>query len=329
VSSGPIFLDSAGLYARGEPNIIVAPGESNKSTLVLATGVAFKYGVALAHMRPLHDVRPLFLDWEDNPDVSAARVKAIKAGLGITDCSPFPYYHLDRPLYEASRWLRAVVQRQRINMVYVDSAVPASGAEPESADAAQRLHRALRSLGPDVTSEITAHMSKGDMEKLNGGVFGSVMGPNLARSVWQVVKGEEDEDEGIQHGETREFTIALIQRKNNLGHRRRFGLRVSWEGREYEHPRVIRFTEARIADDPSLADRAGLKTLIANALKKQGKMTIDEIVEWTGAKLHSVKSTLRRMDDVVRIDEGGQGGRGKKTAWGLRAHQGDDHAGTH
>ena len=91
-----------------------------------------------------------------------------------------------------------------MQLIIIDTAGPACGGEPESAQAAIQFFMAARSI--PVTSLILAHKSKNIESR---GPFGSVYWSNYPRNVYNL-RGSQEEDSSITN-------IALIHEKSNDG----------------------------------------------------------------------------------------------------------------
>lgn len=311
----PLFLDDAGLAPTGEVSLLYGPGESLKSLWAMTYAMALQHDVPMAGIRRAipTGVVPLFLDWEDTPEVAAMRHRAVAAGLGLPEAQPFPYVRMDRPLAEAVRWLRAEISDHGTTLIIVDSYVPASGDEPEGNEAATRFHRAVRSLGTGVTTLVVTHIAKADIEKRVGSPFGGVMVGNLCRSIWQVVRGEDLDAEGADQ---RAIGLGLFQRKNSFGRPRKASMVVTFHGRDGQAPRMIDFRQATLDHDQILLNIEGTAALLEAVLRHERRpLTVRELAERCGLKEASIKTALHRGKQFTVVSEGG--GRGHEATWGL------------
>lgn len=130
---------------------------------------------------------------------------------------------------------------------------------------------------------------------------------NLARSGWELRRGEEDSEDDDT------ISLALFHTKVNEGKQWRWpiGLSMSFEGEQGP----ITVTRSDPESDPTLAKRLGLRQRITIALKS-GKRDAKSLADELDVKEDTIKRTLNRMKNVVRLEEGG--GRGVKTVWGLQ-----------
>jgi len=182
----------------------------------------------------------------------------------------------------------------QVDFIILDSLIPASGYEPESADATSRTLRALKTLPG--TKLVIGHPPKGDDEKAERSVFGSVVNKNLARSNIEVRRQPSD-DAGTAH-------LTLYQRKTNDRGARPLGCQLTWE----EDDTV---TIGRSAPDPA-GQSAGARILAALAM---GRSTSKAISDETGIAHDLVRSTLARLEGRSRVLRLATAP-GKQTQWG-------------
>ena len=196
--------------------------------------------------------------------------------------------------------MRAEVARGGVDLVIADSLAPASGPEPEHADAALGALLALRSLA--VTVLCIAHVSKAQADtKAPSRPYGSVHIQNLARSVIEARGSEADDQE--------ESTVSLYHRKSNQGRR--------------QSPSALRFTF-----DPTGAIRVGagepdtggasLAFQILDALQA-GPLKSARLAEQLDSMPNAIRAAMSRLEKrnmVMRLGESGVG-RGHETEWGL------------
>src|SRR2546428_6866242 len=98
------------------------------------------------------------------------------------------------PLASQISAVKADVARLGAELVVIDSEAPASGLDPEGANAAVSFHTALRSLGPTVTRIVTAHVNAVTAAQARGvgRPFGSLFNVNLPRTVSELRRSVED-----------------------------------------------------------------------------------------------------------------------------------------
>ena len=298
------------LLPLGETSVIFGDGGTGKSLLALSVTVAVSSGIPLpGGLRPTQEAAPvLLLDWESCQEEQNERLAGLLSGFGLSAAPGIYYRPMARGLADDAAYLRAEISRLKIGLVIVDSLGPACGAEPESADSAIRVMNALRSFVP-ATRLVIAHVSKASADQRSGSArpFGSVYVQNLARSVWEMRRAQDDGGDDL--------AVGLFHRKVNRGRLHSpIGLRFEF-GRG-----VIRVVPSDIGEQPELLARTSLSYRIQRALAA-GMRTTAELSEELEAPEVSVRKTCYRLQQnlvIVRLG-GAQGGRGKEAQWGLPA----------
>ncbi|MBX6770861.1 MAG: AAA family ATPase [Chloroflexi bacterium] len=298
------------LLPEGESTVIFADGGSGKSYLALALGIAVRHGICLpSRLKPLQQGNVLYLDWETNARVQAKRAQWLIRGFGLSEAPGIFYRPMYRTLPDDIARIRQEVMRHDVILVIIDSLGPACGGEPESAEVMLRVFNAMRGLSP-ATRLVLSHVSRAGAELKNGAArpFGSVYVQNMARSVWELRRG--DSDGGSR---SNEMAIALYHRKTNEGRLHEpLALRFIFN----ESTRTIRIVGADVAEDPELAAHASLAYRIREALR-HGRMTTTALADYLDVSEGTLTRTLRRMPDVQRF---GGIGRGNIAEWGLVIH---------
>ncbi len=292
------------LLPGGETTVVFGDGGSGKSLLALAVAVAVSTQTPLpGGLRPVGRTNVLYLDWESTEDVHAERLAGLLKGLELAAAPGIYYRPMARALADDGARLRSDISKRGIGLVVVDSFGPACGAEPETADSAIRLMNALRTFGT-VTRFLVAHVSKAGADLRTGAArpFGSVYVQNLARSVWEV-RRPDDEGEVL--------VLGLYHRKVNAGRRLPpLGLRIEFS------ESAIRLRAQDLAEEPDLLARTSLSFRLLQALKT-GPGTVDELAEATETSQDAARKVLNRLDSrgkVIRLNEV----RGRKNVWALR-----------
>jgi hypothetical protein len=191
------------LFRDGEHAMVYGPGGAGKSLLCLATLACLQHGADYLGFPIARQLRCLYLDYEDNWETHAGRLDALTEGLGMGPPPEIIYKEATAPLSAMVQTLSRIVAREKIDVVVIDSAGAACGADPEKADAALAYFRAIKSLG--VRSSITiAHHSKQDESM----PFGSVFWWNSMRNIWLVK---------VSHDTENEIHIGLFHKKVNNG----------------------------------------------------------------------------------------------------------------
>jgi len=294
-----------GLIPLHETTIIYADGGSGKSLFGLALLLSGLTQHALGGPWRVAPIRhALYLDWESMRRAHEGRLWGLTRHLEEPPPGRLLHRRLWRPLMDEIGEIRTTAAKEHTDVVIADSLAPASGVDPEGANASTSTFNALASL-EDSTRIVLAHMSHAGMESGHGRPYGSVFNRNLARSAIEI-KADESEDQS-------ELTMTMYHRKMN-------------EGRK-QPPSALTFSFAadgaidvsRAEPDHSGASLAGQ---ILAALRP-GKQTVTALAEQTGRDAAVIRSTLSRMasqgnrSKVLRFERS-SGGKGQETQWGLR-----------
>ncbi len=289
---------------RDQTNLLVSDHGSGKSFLALAAAVAATAGVSLpSGLRPTRTVKALYCDWEVNAEEHEDRLRAICAGFGIEPPDTIYYRRMNRPLAEAASTLRAEVGRLDVGLVILDSAAYAADGNLIDQDVTTRLTNAARSLGPNVTRLLVAHISKEAAGQKSGRAraFGSTFIEAAARSVWEVRKSDSGEDDSLKLG--------LFHTKVNSGKLcRPVGLELRFS------QGAVAFEPHNVNEDKELAGYNSLPARIREVLKS-GAHPVEQIAEALEAKPDTVYKNLRRMSDVFEVE---RGRKGQPATYGLK-----------
>lgn len=298
-----------GVLPFGETTVVFAAGGSGKSLIALAMGVAaasekgFPCGIF-----PLFKVNVMYLDWETSPDEQRDRLEAICRGVGI----PLPgiYYRpMYRPLFDEVKRIQQEVDRYNIGFIIIDSIAAACGGEPNSAENTIRFFNALRSLGTDVTKLVIAHTSKSGVEQTQGRAtaFGSAFIEYYARSVWEIRRSEDDNDN---------ISVGMFHRKVNRGSQQNpIGITISFSDTEGGNE-SISFRRYDLSNDPQLAAYANIGFRIRLSLRP-GRKTTETLAVELNVSERTVTSTIGRMKGIVNLSPAMPVG--TKTIWGLQS----------
>lgn len=291
-----------GLIPHGETSIVFGDGGAGKSLFALAFAVCALTGDPLATWAVQGVTRVLYLDWESSRRDHETRLWALLGPRAPLPPGSILYRPMTRPVAEDAGELRAIVARERVDLVICDSLGPACGAEPETAGAATQALNALRSCAP-ATRLVIAHVSKMEADRTRGASrpFGSVYVANLARSVIEARRTESAEEQ--------EFTLTLTHTKSNAGPRRaQTALRWIFDPEGYI---------GVMKGQPDLA-RAPLPARILAQLRggAQTVQALAEDLEVSGEAVRARLNELRTVQKVVRLTDFG-GGKAKKNLWGL------------
>ena len=290
----PVGYRLTPLLAEGLPNMIFGDGGVGKSMVALWLSTMVTEG-----MQEPFECNPgnvLYLDWEMEAEETQGRLGRIAEGMGLPTPPRVFYRRCAGRLVDDVEWLAETVQSKGIDLVVVDSAVPACGGNPNEPESVQSLFYGLRQL--EVTSLIVAHVSKSVAAGPQTSPFGSVFWSNLSRNVWQAQKEQEMGEDSM--------VVALWHRKTNVGPLLKpVTLKITFSPS---------FSVERVAtgEYKTLASKLQLAERMAAALGN-GAMSSSALAEAIDAKTGSVRVTLNRRDDLFLQLEGNR--------WGLKARQ--------
>ena len=284
----------------GQITVLFGDGGAGKSYLALMLALSGLLDRALTprwRMTALH--RVLYLDWEADAAEQRVRLWRLSEGLGSSVLDGAILHRtMRRPLKDEIATIRAEVARGEVDFVIADSLAPASGPEPEHADAALSALLALRSLA--VTVLCLAHVSKAQADaKAPARPYGSVHIQNLARSTIEARASEDDDRQ--------DATVTLYHRKSNFGKRC--------------PPAALRFTfdpagPVRVSSGEPDTGGASLAFQILDALRQSARTSaaLAEELDTTPSRIRAELSRLAKRNSVVRLNDPGVG-RGKETQW--------------
>lgn len=282
-ATGPMYLVEP-ILPLGDTAVLFADGGSGKGWLAGTLGLTTTNGLTLPTGIRFAAGRPsgvLYLDWESTQADLEDRVFLLSRGLGC-DAEGLHYRRMDRALADDAAAIRADVSRLGVGLVIVDSLAPACGPEPEGADAVTRTFNMLRSLGPGVTRAVIAHVSKAAaIDRGPAKPYGSAFVWNLARSVWEIRRSEDEPDD---------LVIGLYHRKANRGRLHpSIGLRFTFTSD------AVSLAAADLAGAGDLMDKERLPKRVRTVLTT-GALTTAELADALGKSEDTVGRTLRRME---------------------------------
>lgn len=291
-----------GWLPAGQITVLFGDGGAGKSYLALLLALS---GVLDRPITPRWRMvalrRAMYLDWETDHAAQRVRLWRLTAGLGSQpQDGAILHRTMRRPLRDEIAAVRAECARHEVDFVVADSLAPASGPEPEHADAALAALQALRSLA--VTVLCVAHVSKIQADiTAPARPYGSVHIQNLARSTIEARAADTD-DEG-------ESSVTLYHRKLNDGRRQPpAGFRFSYD------------PSGAICVSPNQPDTGGatLAFQILDALRAGPKQPghLAEELDATPATIKKTLQRLERRDKVMRIGDESLGHH-KERLWGL------------
>ena len=270
----------APLLAERHPNMIFGDGGVGKSMVALWMATMITEGM----QEPFESMpgNVLYLDWEMDAEDVHDRLSVIAKGMDLPTTPRVFYRRCAGRLVDDVESLAETVASKGIDLVVVDSAVPACGGNPNEPESVQALFYGLRQL--EVTSLIVAHVSKASMgEGTLTSPYGSVFWSNLSRNVWQVQKEQEVGEDSM--------VVALWHRKTNVGPLLKpVTLKITFAPR-FSVERVSPSEYHTLAANLPLADRIA-------AVLGNGAMSSSALAEAIDANPGSVRVTLNRRDDL-------------------------------
>ena len=280
------------LLAEGLPNMIFGDGGVGKSMVALWMSTMVTEG-----MQEPFECSPgnvLYLDWEMEAEEAHGRLRRIAEGMDLPTPPRIFYRRCAGRLVDDVEWLAETVKSKGIDLVVVDSAVPACGGNPNEPESVQALFYGLRQL--EVTSLIVAHVSKNTADGPVTTPYGSVFWSNLSRNVWQAQKDQELGEDSM--------VVALWHRKTNVGPLLKpVSLKITFSP-SFSVERVPTVERPVLTSKPPLAEQMAKKL-------GDGAMSSSALAEAIGANHDSVRRTLTRRDDrFVRVGD---------SQWGLKA----------
>lgn len=278
----PILVD-------GYPNLIYGPGGIGKSLLAVYLGVLVSSPHSHNGLIP-EPGNVLYLDWEFSDEETRDRADALLVGMMGVRGSYIYYRFCFRPFGDDIEEIRKVVVENNIKLVVLDSAGPACGGQPESAEATLKMFTALRSLR-GVTALILAHEAKNATEK---SPFGSVYWTNLSRSVYQMRK--------VQDLESNVMNVSLLHKKANTGKLQKpLGFRFT-----FMDDGSITVAKADVRESPELVKGLPTKYQLVSVLR-YGSMSVQAMMDETGLPKSTIAPALTRGEEFVQLGNGDWG----------------------
>ena len=279
------------LLPASKATIVYGAGGTGKSYIACLAAVCVATGHPFLGW-PVNRGPVLYLDWETDQYEIDKRIKRVAGGMGFAP-PEIDYRSCSASLEDMAEQMARLVSERQISLVVVDSIGMASGTAREGGDAnesAIRLFTAIRYLGTTVLAidHITGEDVKSD--KAVAKPYGSIYKVNLARSVWELRRGQEDGHLGLFH------------RKVNSGALR------SPVGIYVDHDEnLVSFRREDITDD-ALTVALGNSTRISRALSR-GPLSVTELADQTGITEGVIRTTLNRGRGRLfeRLDTGSWG----------------------
>ncbi len=283
------------IIPEGKPTAIFGDPGSGKSQLAVILSMVMTLPWTDNPLKlgaPDKPVKVLFLDYEADIEDIQRQLALFTQGMDLGYGS-IEYRRCSLPIADDLEGIRTHVEETGARCLIIDSVSLAAGGDLNRMDIATSYVRALRSLGPDITTISLAHTSK-DRESKVKTILGSVLFEAGFRSVWEI-RANEGEDS---------LDIALFHRKANLSKKfSDIGFRINYmkEGNtvEWLNPKSV----------PEFVERMSVNQQILSALKS-GMLSSEQLAEQIDAKRTSIDTALFRLRKAKRII-------GDSKGWGL------------
>ena len=280
------------------PSVIYADGGMGKSMLAQYFSVLVATGQPGCGLTP-EPGNVLIVDYETDSDEMTYRLRAISAGMEIDTPTTIKYRYSHQALASDIEAVQKAVLEHSIQMIVVDSAAPACGGEPETAEAAVKYFTALRSL--KIASITIAHVRKDER------IFGSVYWRNYPRRVFRLTSTQEA-------GESN-FTLGLVNEKSNWAKRLDpMGFAVSIAADQSS----VEFARRDIKEVPEISETQSLRTRVRDELLKNGLTEVGELAVVLDVSPAQVRARLNDSEGKDFYRANGPGGR---VEWGVISHE--------
>ena len=261
----------------GQPRLTFAYGGSSKTLYALYEAVLVASGLQRCGFEP-EPGNVLIVDYEADPDELKERVEWISRGLGIEPPDNIYYRFAYQPLASDIEAYRRECLEKDIELMVIDSASPACGGEPESAEKVTQYFGALRSL--KIATHTLAHIPKKGAKN----PFGSVFWENLPRKVFKLTSNQKAGDST--------YSLSVEQTKVNWGqYLKPFDLSVAFEDN------AVTFNKTALKRGLELPKAPSLRERIIGSLS-DGKKNVRQISDDLNVKDNTVRTTLGRNKDL-------------------------------
>ena len=316
VSSSAFIVDT--FVPQLVPTLVFGKGGSLKTWIIAWWALHLALGEELEGGYGVKPCNVAILDYED-PAAWQERMRRLLAGMGLGGYDPdaflrqlpIKFWKGDRGMsLESIRVpLRRSLQRHDIDVLIVDSAMPACGGKPEDSDTTIAFWNAIHSL--DVTSIVISHVSAAEMEKGTTRPYGNVLWENQPRRIWAIIRDDDEDKDDIP-------VMARCTKVNRGKKPRPQGLMFHFDGDD--GPVTVEpYTEFRKVE--SFAKNLGPIDQIRAALQREGSaMTLSEIcgaLDVPPTQQGKIRAQLKRMPDIINLPAAT--GRGNKARFGLLA----------
>ena len=280
------------LFVKNAANIIYADKSSVKSLFMTLVDIALSLpwhnnNIGLNVSKNDKNIC-LFLDWENDAEITGWQKECIIRGMGIGWCD-IPYLHCSRPLVDSIEHIRTKVTEVKANVIIVDSLGMAVGDDLNLTKPAFNFYSALRQL--PVTPLIIAHTAKDAMNRRRS-VYGNAYYENEARSVWEVSKQ--------QSPGANDLVITLHHRKSPpfAGYHEPLAWRFV-----FEEDRIMIETTEPEGDKREQSDIPSASDVILGILSGGIKIKPDDIIKEAGMPRNNIYQALFRLKSSGRVNQ--------------------------
>lgn len=313
------------------PTVLFGSGGLGKSSIASVLGLSVVSGIPIPPFQDSQMGGVLWIDYEEDEEIFNERLVCLKRGLAkhadeITSSmlytnaevqhststllstiddeeNVFHYISLSEPLQGHIDFIKQQIRTNDIKLVVIDSMAGALGGAQNDAEAITELYNSMRSVSTaenPVATLIIDHVAKSGSTADGSAThapIGSITKYNRARSVWEIVRDEEEQEENL---------LGLYHRKSNVSRRSSpIGIRLSFsENEDGSQLEEMWSSEHDIAISDALASKVPLTTRIKNVLIDASKtteksMTAKGIAEMlsmeTEPEIKSISELLRRQ----------------------------------
>jgi hypothetical protein len=285
------------LLPDGQITVLFGDGGTGKGFLALGASVDLTSPVALLGMGALPAKTIWYLDWETDEEEIADRLARVCEGAMVETPPNLIYRRCFAALADDISSILRMATQHPPDVVIADSMGLAVGGNPNDSGDTIRAMRALRMLRCTVLA--LDHSGKGEAA---GKSMGNSYKYHYARSVWELRRGESNQDDLIE--------VGLFHHKANNGRRLTapLGFRLSFEG---DDGPVTIDHGVRVSDIEGLKERLSVGRRILDALDKS-RLTRDELKDQLDdVKEEAFKKAILRLTQraYVTLDRDGRFGK--------------------
>jgi len=289
----------------GLPTLIYGPGGALKSFMSCYFAVLIASGETENGLRPVKG-KVLILDYENDAEDWALRMRALEAGTGLTVGDAVIHRFCARALPDDAEAIQQIISDYRIDSVIVDPLGPACGGDTKDDETILACFAAFRTLktveGQALSILCLDHVNK------EGLLYGNIYKVNRSRSVWRLRQSQEAGSDTV-------YLSLKHEKINRAKLMKPVGFRVEFANEGDELSQVV-FHRESVSGLPDLADDMPLKERIMAVLGNKviapdGTLLVQEIAEELNAESATVRMALNRYGGQLftKIETGQRTGR--------------------